>query len=803
MRHLRFALLGLVALTALLVGGAPNTSGAPSSEPRKVRPEVTAALEQQPDVAVIVSLRETGPLSTPVDVAKLVREVTAKQDRVLSGVTASDFSLTHRYEAVPGLAGRITASGVQKLAAHPDIVSIGIDIAVQGALSQSVPQINADDVQGLGFTGLGVVAAVLDTGIDTDHPDLADDLLSEECFLIGAIPCPNALATCSGAGCAEDDQGHGSHVSGIITSGGLVGPVGVAPDTGIRAYKVLDSTNFGSFSDILAAINHIIVNYPGTDLINLSLGDLQDNPPGTCDGLIPAVNSAINTLRAGGTTVFAISHNQAFKSGMSYPACISVVISVGAVYDANLGAAFWGSCFDTATAQDQVICFSNSDVSLDLLAPGCSTVSSALGGGTTSLCGTSMAGPHAVGAAALLLDFDASLTPDQIETCLERTGVQITDAANGITTPRVDALAALSCSLIPANVCTTYVSTDVPKAILDLSTVTSTISVGDSFTLTDVNVGPLDITHTFDSDLDVSLTSPDATSVLLFSGVGGSGNNFTGTILDDEAGTHILSGFVPFAGAFRPNDPVSALDGDPSAGVWTLEITDNFLADTGTLNSWSLELCHAVTPLDSDGDSAYDVAETNCGGDLLNPALRPERVDGAFAGADDDGDTAIDEALPPGSESFDCDGDGYVGEAEAGTPLCGNGVNDDSGDDAVIDDGCPSGPAQVGSFSEGQFNIETSDQDPCGADWPTNVFILVPSENDIDIQDIIDFFAPDMRVNTNPGDPNFSSRRDLIPGSGGLGNWLNVQDLLAVIVDAPPMLGGVTAINGPPCPWPP
>lgn len=92
-----------------------------------------------------------------------------------------------------------------------------------------------------------------------------------------------------------------------------------------------------------------------------------------------------------------------------------------------------------------MICFSNSNASLDLIAPGCSTTSSAPGGGTAGLCGTSMATPHAASAAALLPDTDATLTPDGIEACLEGTGVPTTDAANGVTTPRVDALAALTC----------------------------------------------------------------------------------------------------------------------------------------------------------------------------------------------------------------------------------------------------------------------------------------------------------------------------------------------------------------------
>lgn len=190
------------------------------------------------------------------------------------------------------------------------------------------------------------MVAVLDTGIDTDHPDLADDLLSEECYLAApglSSACPDGSTQQRAPGAAEDDSlnGHGSHVSGIITSGGVVGPPGVAPDAGISAYKVLDALADGVASDVLAAANHIIINYPGTDLVNLSLGTALF-APGTCDGLIPAVDAAINTLRAGGTTIFAASHNQSPKTSMTYPACISTVVSEGAMYDANLGGSIGG-----------------------------------------------------------------------------------------------------------------------------------------------------------------------------------------------------------------------------------------------------------------------------------------------------------------------------------------------------------------------------------------------------------------------------------------------------------------------------
>ncbi len=69
--------------------------------------------------------------------------------------------------------------------------------------------------------------------------------------------------------------------------------------------------------------------------------------------------------------------------------------------------------------------------------------------------------------------------------------------------------------------------------------------------------------------------------------------------------------------------------------------------------------------VDTDGDGVRDADEVACGGDPNSAARRPERLDGSFAGVDDDGDTLIDEALPAGSEAFDCDGDGFPGSVEA------------------------------------------------------------------------------------------------------------------------------------------
>ncbi len=215
---------------------------------------------------------------------------------------------------------------------------------------------------------------------------------------------------------------------------------------------------------------------------------------------------------------------------------------------------------------------------------------------------------------------------------------------------------------------------------------------------------------------------------------------------------------------------------------------------------------------DDDNDLVYDVDEGPCGSDPMDitpPLSRPERLDGAFAGVDDDGDTLIDEALPPGAAAFDCDGDGWSGSREAGAPLCGNGLNDDGvvfggADDGVVDDGCPGGPAQVGLYSEAQFNIGLGDQDPCGNNgWPGE---LAGGNNLVNLQDVTSFVVPAPRkFGTSPGAPAFNSRWDLNPGPAG-GVWIALNDITTLTAGStsrPPMLGGVRAFNGPVCPWPP
>jgi microcystin-dependent protein/subtilisin-like proprotein convertase family protein len=168
----------------------------------------------------------------------------------------------------------------------------------------------------------------------------------------------------------------------------------------------------------------------------------------------------------------------------------------------------------------------------------------------------------------------------------------------------------------------TFASADLPKAITDGNTTTSDLMVsGLPGVIVDVNV-TLDITHTFDADLEVSLVSPEGSRIWLFAGVGGGGDNFTGTTLDDQAATPIYMGAAPFAGTYQPETPLSGLAGEDPSGLWRLEVHDWAGADQGTLNDWSLEVSSGPEPsavTDADGNYVLVL-------DGLNPAVFPVTV---------------------------------------------------------------------------------------------------------------------------------------------------------------------------------
>jgi hypothetical protein len=184
---------------------------------------------------------------------------------------------------------------------------------------------------------------------------------------------------------------------------------------------------------------------------------------------------------------------------------------------------------------------------------------------------------------------------------------------------------------------------------------------------------------------------------------------------------------------------------------------------------------------DTDGDAHPDSVEQNCGSDPLSQTSTPERIDGKYAGADEDADSQVDEPLPSGSIGFDCDGDGFIGATE-------NHIY---------------APNARG------------DQDPCGTNnspptvppapigWPADLKAGGSySVNRVNISDLASFVAPIRYMNTDVGTRPGDVRWDLAPGST-FGKDINVQDLAALISGGsghPRMLNGARAFNGPYCP---
>lgn len=388
--------------------------------------------------------------------------IQARQQRVLNSLAHGSFQLKRQYRSISGFALWVQRSAIDALSRHAEVEFLYLDAKVQAVLSQGVSLVGGDTAHALGYTGSGVKVAVLDTGIDSNHPDLFDDLVAQHCFC-DTHPSPHVGGCCAGgrgeSTSAEDDEGHGTSVSGIITSSGAVAAVGVAPDAEIVAVKVLSSTGSGDFSDIAAALDWIltereVIDGPVEDvrIVNMSLsdgGEYSNASASPCAGTNTA--NAIVALHAAGVAVFGASGNDGHDDGISFPACVEQAISVGGVYDASLGSVSWCGnasctttlCTDNPTAADAFVCHSNSDELLDLLAPNYRTVTSKVGGGSVAFGGTSASSPYAAGEAALLLDVDSTLTPEEIRTLLTNHGPQVINPDNGLSFPRTNVGAAV------------------------------------------------------------------------------------------------------------------------------------------------------------------------------------------------------------------------------------------------------------------------------------------------------------------------------------------------------------------------
>jgi subtilisin-like proprotein convertase family protein len=160
----------------------------------------------------------------------------------------------------------------------------------------------------------------------------------------------------------------------------------------------------------------------------------------------------------------------------------------------------------------------------------------------------------------------------------------------------------------------TYTATDVPQSISasGTPTVTSNLAVHAPGVVAKMTV-TVNISHTYDSDLTLSLISPTGTIVTLSEQNGSSNNDYTNTVFDDDAATLIDAGTPPFTGTFKPDTPLSALNGQDVNGTWQLRVADGFDLDGGALNSWSMTITPRIASCQAFAQAVTGVAITSTG----------------------------------------------------------------------------------------------------------------------------------------------------------------------------------------------
>ena len=151
-------------------------------------------------------------------------------------------------------------------------------------------------------------------------------------------------------------------------------------------------------------------------------------------------------------------------------------------------------------------------------------------------------------------------------------------------------------------------SNNVAVPIPDLSTVVSTITVpANGPTVNDLDV-LINVSHTYDSDLEISLIGPDSTTIILSDNRGTSGDNFTNTVFDDAAGTAISAGTAPFTGRFRPDQLLSSYNNKLTPGLWQLRAADQAATDIGSILNWRMDFnTLQISTSDANGWAIMDV----------------------------------------------------------------------------------------------------------------------------------------------------------------------------------------------------
>ena len=272
----------------------------------------------------------------------------------------------YKYDkALKGFAATLSPGAVALLQADPDVAYIEQDGVMEAWTTQSGATWGIDRIDQRSrplsgtytytSTGSGVTAYIIDTGIQTSHPQFGGRA---------------AVAYDALGGNGQDCNGHGTHVAGTVGSA----TYGVAKGVALRAVRVLDCNGSGSTSGVIAGMNWVASHHVAKSVANMSLGG----------GYSSSTNSAANSLASSGVFLAVAAGNSSANACNYSPSSAANTTTVAA-----------------STSSDARASYSNYGSCVDLYGPGSSITSTWLNGGTNTISGTSMATPHVTGVAAL------------------------------------------------------------------------------------------------------------------------------------------------------------------------------------------------------------------------------------------------------------------------------------------------------------------------------------------------------------------------------------------------------------------
>jgi subtilisin len=317
--------------------------------------------------------------------------------------------------ALKGYSATLSSDRVAALKADPSVAAVAPDLPVH-AFVQTLPTgINRIDgelsstVSGNGSGTVNADIAIIDTGIQLNHPDL-NARNGTNCVTPGAQ--------------AQDDHGHGTHVAGTAAAlDNGDGVVGVAPGARVWAVKVLNAAGSGTTSQIICGIDWVTANAGTIEVANMSLGGASFfGAFSGCNSAFDPMHPAICRSVQAGVTYAVAAGNSAADANNFVPATYSQVITVSALADFNGQPGGGAPATCRADEDDTFANFSNFGADIDLIAPGVCILSSYLGGGYNTFSGTSMASPHVAGAAALYKSANPGASPAQVRTALQNAG---------------------------------------------------------------------------------------------------------------------------------------------------------------------------------------------------------------------------------------------------------------------------------------------------------------------------------------------------------------------------------------------